>query len=109
MSDPEKQADRPVAALEFPIGYKATLGVRRLAAVQNEAKTILGTDTIFVRNHISTAFVTGNCTDCLNFPTWHERAGSPRYEWSDRGDGVRTGLLVDGAAGMVGGDDPRPA
>jgi hypothetical protein len=103
---PPKAATKP-AAIEFPVHYKAALGPRRLVTIQAEAKDVLGAEVVYIRNHGSTAFATADPNDCLNFPTWHERAGTSRYEWADRGDGVRLGVLADGAAGMVGGVDPR--
>jgi hypothetical protein len=95
------------AAIEFPSHYKAALGTRRQSVVQAEAKEILGAPTVYVRNHGTTFFATADPTDCLYFPTWHEKAGTPRYDWADRGDGVRIGALAEGAQGMVGGVDPR--
>jgi hypothetical protein len=68
----------------------------KLNAINAEFLPILGCKRLYVRQQGANAgsFVSGNPNDPLNFPTDHERMGEPRYEWTDRGDGVRYGTLV---------------
>lgn len=81
-------------AVIFPAGYFA----RRLDRIQAKFGAILG-GTLYCRNQGNHTFATTDPADTLLFPTWHDLAKEPRYEWEDvpGEDGVRYGYLVDGA------------
>lgn len=40
-------------------------------------------------------FATENPGECLNYGTTHAQARQPRYDWTDRGDGVLYGHLKE--------------
>lgn len=48
-------------------------------------------------------FCTRDMADTILFPHGHERAGLPRYDWADMGNGIRYGTLVAGAKPEVAG------
>jgi hypothetical protein len=47
----------------------------------------------------NTALITHDPVANRYFPRDHPRDGQERYDWTDRGDGVMYGTLVEGAAG----------
>ena len=65
----------------------------RLARLRAEFSPVLGTPRVYVRHQGTEHFISGRPGDTLNFPSRDSRSGVPRYEWSDRGDGVLYGYL----------------
>lgn len=65
----------------------------RLATLYAEFAGILRAQKVFVRHQGNEHFITSSPTDTLNHPSNGPRAGEPRYEWRDRGDGVLYGFL----------------
>jgi hypothetical protein len=65
----------------------------RLARLMNEFSRVLGVTRVFVRHQGSEHFISWSPDDTLHYPSRHARSGSPRYDWSDRGDGVLYGYL----------------
>jgi hypothetical protein len=63
----------------------------RLKKLQTEFSRILQVPRVFVRNQGTLHFVSGSPSDTLLFPQSDDRSGRPRYEWTDRGDGVSYG------------------
>ena len=82
-------------AIQAPIGYAgAGDAATRLGRLQAEFAPALRTDRVFVRHQGASHFVTGRPDDTLLFPPTSPRSGQPRYEWTDRGDGVHLGRLI---------------
>jgi hypothetical protein len=65
----------------------------RLAKLHAEFSAILQVPRIYVRHQGTSHFITGSPSDTLLFPQSDARSGRPRYDWSDRGDGVSLGRL----------------
>jgi hypothetical protein len=65
----------------------------RLANLQTEFSRVLKVLKVFVRHQGTEHFVSGRPDDTINFPSHDTRAGWPRYDWEDRGDGVLFGYL----------------
>jgi len=63
----------------------------RLARLQSEFAALLRVPRVYVRHQGTSHFLSGNPADTLLFPQSDPRCGRPRYEWSDRGDGVSYG------------------
>ncbi len=79
-------------AVIAPLGYAgAGDAATRLAKLQVEFAAVLRVPRVYVRHQGTTHFLTGCPTDTLFFPQSHARCGRPRYEWTDRGDGVSYG------------------
>jgi hypothetical protein len=69
----------------------------RLRRLQEEFAPILDVAVVHVRLQGSTHFLTGDPGDTLLFPQGSGRDGLPRYDWTDRGDGVSYGSLKTNA------------
>ena len=65
----------------------------RLAKLRNEFSPTLKVPLVYVRHQGTEHFISGNPADTLNFHSHDPRSGLPRYNWSDRGDGVLYGYL----------------
>jgi hypothetical protein len=63
----------------------------RLAKLHAEFSALLQVPRVYVRHQGASHFITGSPADTLLFPQSDERSGRPRYQWSDRGDGVSYG------------------
>ena len=63
----------------------------RLTKLHAEFSALLQVPRVYVRNQGTMHFITGSPSDTLLFPQADARCGRPRYEWSDRGDGVSYG------------------
>jgi hypothetical protein len=81
------------APLGFAIGSDSTARLRHLKA---EFAPLLGAASIVVFNQGTEYFIAPDDSQTLNFPYGRGRDGQPRYTWSDRGDGVSYGRLVEG-------------
>ena len=82
-------------AIQAPIGYAgAGNASTRLGRLQGEFAPLLQTSRVFVRHQGSSHFVSRSPDDTLLFPQADARSGQPRYEWTDRGDGVALGRLI---------------
>ena len=83
-------------AVQAPIGYAgAGDAATRLGRLQAEFAPMLRTGRVFVRHQGASHFVSGSPDDTLLFPPASPRSGQPRYEWTDRGDGVSLGRVID--------------
>ena len=79
-------------AILAPIGHAGSGDAStRLGRLQSEFAPLLATPRVFVRHQGASHFVSGSPDDTLLFPQSHPRSGQPRYEWTDRGDGVSLG------------------
>lgn len=91
-------------AVRIPASYKGkTRGLDLDLACKRDFAPVLGSDRVD-RSwegdwHFITPFPRNGAT--IYFPKSHERAGEPRYDWVDQGDGVHYGYLRDGAADAV--------
>jgi hypothetical protein len=84
---------RPDAILS-PLNVAGSGGSHaRLAKLQDTFAPVLETDRIAVRLQGMEHFITRSPSDTLYFPSQSSRAGEPRYDWKDRGDGVHYGYL----------------
>ena len=82
-------------AILAPVGYAgAGDAATRLGRLQSEFAPALRASRVFVRHQGASHFVSGSPDDTLLFPQDHSRSGQPRYEWTDRGDGVSLGRLI---------------
>lgn len=54
---------------------------------------VLRSPHVYVRHQGTEHFISGRPGDTLNFPSHDPQSGLPRYDWSDRGDGVLYGYL----------------
>jgi hypothetical protein len=63
----------------------------RLGKLQAEFASVLQVPRVFVRNQGTLHFLSGSPADTLLFPQSDPRSGRPRYDWTDRGDGVSYG------------------
>lgn len=89
---------RPPDAIRSPLGHAGGGSARdRLARLHREFSVVLQADRLHVRNQGSYHFITRRPDDTLMRCREPACAGTPRYEWVDRGDGVflgyRTGPL----------------
>jgi hypothetical protein len=80
--------DAILAPLSFAGSGDAATRLTRLHA---EFSALLQVPRVFVRHQGTSHFITGSPTDTLLFPQSDKRSGLPRYEWSDRGDGISYG------------------
>jgi hypothetical protein len=88
-------ADRMIDAVFLPRGYGAGLTAdAKLARIKADFHNMLGGGRIYIRQAGDGFLVAPEEADTLQFPKDHVRAGSDRYTWQDRGDGVRVGVLV---------------
>ncbi len=79
-------------AVLAPLGYAgAGDAATRLAKLQAEFAAVLRVPRVYVRHQGTSHFITGSPADTLLFPQTDARSGRPRYQWSDRGDGVSLG------------------
>lgn len=69
----------------------------RLSKLQDGFAGVLKVTRVYVRHQGTEHFLTGDPGDTLQFPASSARSGEPRYEWKDRGDGVRYGYLKNDA------------
>ena len=85
----------PPDAIQAPIGYAgAGDAATRLGRLQTEFAPVLRTARVFVRHQGASHFVSGSPDDTLLFSAASPRSGQPRYDWTDRGDGVSLGRLI---------------
>ncbi len=66
----------------------------KLARLQAVFAPELQVSRIFVRHQGAEHYISGNPGDTMNFRSQDPRAGQPRYEWEDRGEGVLYGYLI---------------
>ena len=86
--------DRKPDAARSPLGFAGPGdSLSRQLRLQAEFAPILNVPRVFVRHQGTEHFITGDPNDTLLFPNLGPRAGEPRYEWHDRGDGVHYGYL----------------
>jgi hypothetical protein len=86
--------DRVPDAVRSPLAFAGGGAAHaRLARLRAEFGPVLGLPRVYVRHQGAEHFVSGGPGDTLNFPSHHPRSGLPRYDWSDRGDGVHYGYL----------------
>jgi hypothetical protein len=79
-------------AVLAPLSYSgAGDAATRLAKLHAEFSALLQVPRVYVRHQGTMHFITGNPSDTLHFPQADARCGRPRYEWTDRGDGVTYG------------------
>ena len=82
-------------AIRAPIGHAgAGAASSRLGRLQAEFAPLLNAPRVFVRHQGAFHFISGSPDDTLLHPQADPRAGRPRYEWADRGDGVALGRLI---------------
>ena len=87
-------ADFMPDAILAPLSYAGSGdAATRLARLNAEFSALLQVPRVYVRHQGTSHFITGSPTDTLLFPQSHERSGLPRYEWTDRGDGISYGRL----------------
>jgi hypothetical protein len=87
-------ADSIPDAVLAPLGYAgAGDAASRLAKLQAEFSVALNVPRVYVRHQGTSHFITGSPSDTLLFPQSDARCGQPRYDWSDRGDGISLGRL----------------
>jgi len=85
---PDTIPDAVLAPVDFAgPGDAAT----RLSRLQEEFAAVLQVPRVYVRHQGASHFLSGSPSDTLLFPPSDPRCGLPRYEWSDRGDGVSYG------------------
>jgi hypothetical protein len=85
-------ADSVPDAVMVPLGYTGPGdAATRLTRLHVEFTSILQAPRVYVRHQGNSHFITGSPADTLLFPQSDPRSGRPRYEWSDRGDGVSYG------------------
>lgn len=98
MSDETKPADAVMIPAAMAGGGDLRAKVGRLSLI---ARPLMGLGDKDAPPQISHAgpefFARRTIHDTILFPKDHERAGEHRYEWTDRGGGVKVGRLVDGA------------
>ena len=70
----------------------------RLGRLQAEFAPLLRAPRVFVRHQGAFHFISASPDDTLLHPQADPRAGRPRYEWADRGDGVALGRLIPSCA-----------
>jgi hypothetical protein len=87
---PEKLPDAVRSPLRFAGSGDAA---SRLATIIAEFSGVLRSPQLFVRHQGSEHFITASPADTLNYPSDGPKSGEPRYDWSDRGDGVLYGYL----------------
>jgi hypothetical protein len=81
-------------AVRTPLAYAgAGDSHARLTKLQAEFSRVLNTPRVFVRHQGTGHFLSGDPGDTMNHPAAGARAGQPRYDWWDRGDGVLYGRL----------------
>jgi hypothetical protein len=81
-------------AIRSPLSFAGSGGsYARLTRLQAELAPLLGVPRISVRLQGTEHFITQTPSDTLYFPAQSARAGEPRYDWKDRGDGVHYGYL----------------
>jgi len=85
---PDSVPDAVLAPIDFAGPGDASA---RLSRLQAEFAALLGVPRVYVRHQGDTHFLSGSPCDTLLFPQSDPRCGQPRYEWSDRGDGVSYG------------------
>ena len=86
--------ERTPDAVRSPLPYAgAGDSHAKLSRLQTEFSRVLDVPAVFVRHQGSEHFISGDPADTLNFTARGSRAGEPRYEWEDRGDGVLYGYL----------------
>ena len=82
----------------------------RVASICNVAEPLLGIDrSKGERAHIriqpgGKLFITRSIHDTINFPSWHDSEGQPRYTWEPQASRIEFGFLVDGA---TAGGEPK--
>ena len=82
-------------AILAPVGYAGPGDAStRLGRLQAEFAPLLQTRRVFVRHQGTTHFMSASPDDTLLFPQAGPRSGQPRYEWTNRGDGVSLGRLI---------------
>jgi hypothetical protein len=87
-------ADRTPDAVRAPLGFAGPGdALSRLTKLQTEFAPVLGVPRVFVRHQGVEHFLSGDSGDTLYHVSQGPRAGEPRYEWQDRGDGVQYGYL----------------
>ena len=91
MSDPKPGAVRSPLAFSGPGD-----ALSRLMKLQAEFSPVLGAPRVFVRHQGTDYFISGDAADTLYEVSHGPRAGEPRYDWRDRGDGVLYGYLRSG-------------
>jgi hypothetical protein len=85
-------ADSIPDAVLAPLSYAgAGDAASRLAKLHGEFSVVLQVPRVYVRHQGTSHFITGSPSDTLLFPKSDARSGRPRYDWSDRGDGVSFG------------------
>lgn len=81
-------------AIRAPIGYAGSGDpTQRLGKLHAEFSRLLDTPQVFVHHQGAEHFLSPNPNDTLVYAQLSARAGAPRYEWCDRGDGVLYGYL----------------
>jgi hypothetical protein len=68
-------------------------------------RPILATPECWITDHFQMFYLHPNRLDNFNFPSTHSRAGTGRFNWFDRGDGVLYGAFVDDDARKSDGSD----
>jgi len=103
---PDEAAPRPkIDAIRIPRHYpKGLQGDARHRALKAEFAPMLNSTMIYARHMGGTqTFITATANHPLsadglewgcapNYPLTHPKAGQPRYDWTDRGDGVFYGV-----------------
>lgn len=85
-------------AVRSPLSFAgAGVAHAKLARLQAVFAPELKVSRIFVRHQGAEHFISGSSGDTINFRSQDPRAGQPRYEWEDRGDGVLFGYLITNA------------
>lgn len=63
--------------------------------LHDAACQILGVRQAYVRDQGEERFITASPHDTILFPIGHALEKQPRYDWYDRGDGLKYGYLID--------------
>ena len=94
MSTVEPTQSMRVDAIMVPVGYPGQGSSReRLARLAREFAPLFDGRPLMCRQQGTSHFLSPDSNDTLLYPTHTHSAGQPRYEWRDRGDGVRYGVL----------------
>ncbi len=84
---PAEEPQRSPDAVILPAGAGGN------AQIQEAVRKILGSGQAYVRNQVSYNFVTLKPDDTMVHPKGHPRVGQPRYDWYEKGNGVKFGYL----------------
>ncbi len=86
--------DSTPEAVRTPLSHAGEGGsLAKLMKLNAEFSRVLGVSRVFVRNQGTEYFISHGPEETLNYSNDSPRYGESRYDWEDRGDGVRYGQL----------------